>query len=281
MLSISNGELTVVISEKGAELQSVRGKDGHEYMWQADPAFWPSHAPIMFPICGGLKEDAYYLDGKRYTMTKHGFAKLCDWQVEEAAADYAVFALSQKHEGFPFDYIFRAKFALDGNKLAISFTVENKGDVPFWYGIGSHEAYATPGGLEGCTIVFDQEEVLADYVLDGNLIKPEPVIMAENAKELPLKTEYFAVDALVFPTLKSRAVTLVNSNDSHKVRVEYPDVDVLMLWTKPGADYICIEPWSNAPDYTNTDMQIEHKPGCICLKSGESNTVTHTISFIA
>ncbi|MBQ8094333.1 MAG: aldose 1-epimerase family protein [Clostridia bacterium] len=280
MVTISNDVLSVVISEKGAELQSVKGKDGHEYIWQADPAYWAQHAPIMFPICGGLKEDAYYLDGKRYPMTKHGFAKLCDWQVEEAGKDRAVFALCHKQEGFPFDYIFKAAYQLDGNHLVITYTVENKGDTTFWYGIGSHEAYTTPGGLEACTVVFDETEKLANYELDGNLIKPEPVIMAEQTNELPLKTEYFAVDALVFPHLKSRGVTLVNSKDTHKVRVEYPDVSVLMLWTKPRADYICIEPWSNAPDYTDTDMQIEHKPGCICLKAGESNTVTHTISFM-
>ena len=280
MVTIKNAYLTVEISPKGAELQSVKGTDGHEYIWQADPKFWASHAPIMFPVCGGLKEDAYYLDGKRYPMTKHGFAKLCDWKVAGTKENEAVFELTEKHEGFPFDYVFRCTYTLKERSLVIAYTVENRGNVPFFYGIGSHEAYATPGGLEGCTIEFEKEEKLENYVLVGNLIKPEPVVMMEKTKELPLKTDYFAVDALVFPKLKSRSVTLVNRNDSHKVQVDYPDVDVLMLWTKPGADYICIEPWSNAPDYTDTDMQIEHKHGCIRLAGGESNTKVHTISFL-
>ena len=152
MVTIKNAYLTVEISPKGAELQSVKGTDGHEYIWQADPKFWASHAPIMFPVCGGLKEDAYYLDGKRYPMTKHGFAKLCDWKVAGTKENEAVFELTEKHEGFPFDYVFRCTYTLKERSLVIAYTVENRGNVPFFYGIGSHEAYATPGGLEGCTI---------------------------------------------------------------------------------------------------------------------------------
>lgn len=279
MVTISNEALSVTIAELGAEIQSVKGIDGHEYMWNGDPKFWASHAPIMFPVCGGYKEDAYYMKGVRYPMTKHGFAKLLPWTVVESTGDCAVMALTEKQEGFPFDYVFSVKYKLNGKKLEITYTVENKGDVDFYYGIGSHEAYATPGGLEGCKVVFDETEDLMRYLLDGNLILPEPVQMATGAKELELKTEYFAVDALVFPTLKSRGVTLVNKNDAHTVRVEYPDVDVLMLWTKPGADYICIEPWSNAPDMTTTDMQIEHKKGMIHLAPGEEKVVVHTILF--
>ena len=280
LVTIQNDRLTVTISTLGAEMQSVKEADGTERLWQGDPKYWTGRAPIMFPVCGGLKEDAYYLDGTRYEMSKHGFAKLKEWTVESLDPEKAVFLLTEKQPGFPFDYEFRAIYTLKGNALEITYDVRNTGERTFWYSVGSHEAWTTPGGLEKYTVEFAQEEKLECSVLYGNLIGREPVVMGENIRELPLKTEYFLVDALVFPTLKSRSVTLKNSVNDKKIRVDYDGMDVLMLWTKPGADYICIEPWCNAPDYVDADMQIEHKPGCICLKAGEEKAKTHLITFM-
>ena len=279
LVTIRNDQLTVTISSMGAELQSVREADGTERLWQGDPAFWASRAPIMFPICGGLKEDAYYMDGVRYEMPKHGYARKVEWAVESAEADHAVFLLTQQHPGFPFKYEFRASYQLVSNSLEIRYTVKNTDQRAFWFSVGSHEAWATPGGLEKYTIRFAQPEQLADYVLEGNLIGRTPKIMGENATELPLKTEYFAVDALVFPTLKSRTVWLKNSLNAKTIRVDFDGMDVLMLWTKPGADYICIEPWCNAPDFVDADMQIEKKAGCIRLDKGECAERMHRVTF--
>ena len=104
--------------------------------------------------------------------------------------------------------------------------------------------------------------------------------MAEATDKLPLKTEYFAVDALVFRTLKSRGVTLTTPLHNRKVRVDFPGHDVLMVWTKPGAEYICIEPWLNAPDFVDSDMQIAHKPGCRCVNPGETVEASHVITIL-
>ena len=279
LITIQNEALAVTISTKGAEIQSVREADGTERLWQGDPAYWTGRAPIMFPVCGGLKEDRYYLDGVCYEMPKHGFARRAEWAVETADRDRAVFLLTEQHPGFPFKYEFRAAYQLKAASLEITYSVRNLDSRAFWYSVGSHEAWATPGGLERYTVEFAQPETLAVSELEGNLIRREPVIMAENAKELPLKTEYFAVDALVFPALKSRSVTLKNSVNEKCLRVDYEGMDVLMLWTKPGADYICIEPWCNAPDYVDADMDITRKPGMICLKPGETADRTHTVTF--
>ena len=278
LLTISNGLLTATISTRGAELQSLKDSKGCERLWQRDPAYWTGSAPILFPMAGGLKDDCYTLDGVTYSMPKHGFVRTLEWQVEKAEQTEAVFLMTEKHPGFPFDYELRAIFSLEENSLSVTYSVTNKGDKTFWYGIGAHEAYATPGGLEKYTILFDEKETLANFTLEGNLINPNPVIMAEDTSSLPLKTEYFAVDALVFRTLKSRGVTLVNSLNSDKIRVEFPEHDVLMFWTKPGAEYICIEPWVNAPDLTTADGMIEHKPGCICLQAGATAQRQHKIT---
>lgn len=279
IVTLNNRLLTVKISSLGAEVQSVTDMNGVERIWQRDPAYWTFCAPILFPMAGGLREDCYYLDGKRYEMPKHGFVRTAEWQIERADDKKAVFMINDKHPGFPFEYELRAIFELIGSSLMITYRVSNLDKQVFWYGIGSHEAFATPGGLEAYTLRFDEKETFANYVTEGNLINPVPVIMAENTDEFPLKTEYFAVDALVFRTLKSRGVTLESKLHDRRVRVDYPGHDVLMLWQKPGADYICIEPWVNAPDQTDSDMQIEHKPGCIRLAPGETTDRRHVITF--
>ena len=280
LTTIQNEFLTVTIASRGAELQSIKDANGFERLWQGDPAYWPGRAPILFPIAGGLREDCYYLDGERFEMPKHGYVRQLEWTLEESDETSAVYLMTEKHPGFPFDYELRACYALNGNALKVSYRVSNKGDRDFWFGTGAHEGYATPGGLENYTIEFDEPECLANYVLDGNLIKKEPVIMAEMTDHMPLKTEYFAVDALVFRTLKSRGVTLTSTLHDRKVRVDFPGHDVLMFWMKPGAEYICIEPWINAPDFVDSDMQIANKPGCRCVKPGETEDVSHVITIL-
>ena len=67
--------MIVSISDKGAELQSVRLKeDNIEYLWQGDSTYWGRRAPILFPIVGRLVDNTYYVDGKPYSLTQHGFA---------------------------------------------------------------------------------------------------------------------------------------------------------------------------------------------------------------
>ena len=97
MVTISNSEIKVVISEKGAEIQNIIS-GGVEYMWSQDPAFWAQSAPIMFPMCGGLKGGKYELDGVTYEMPKHGFAKLSVFEVESKTDNSVTFVLRDNEQ---------------------------------------------------------------------------------------------------------------------------------------------------------------------------------------
>lgn len=197
--------------------------------------------------------------------------------MEKAEGNEAVFLMKDKYEGYPFDYELRAIFRAEGSRLTVTYRVCSLNETPIYCSIGSHEAYFTPGKIEDYRVIFDEPETLALYELIGNQIKKEPVILGENQTELPLKDEYFAVDAMVFPTLKSRGVTL--SGNGRKVRVEYPGMPVLMFWKKPGAPYLCIEPWCNAPEFTDTPIEISKKPNYVCLEKGQEFSRTHTVIF--
>ena len=80
--------------------------------------------------------------------------------------------------------------------------------------------------------------------------------------------------------MKSRTVTLVHCRRGPVIRVSYPEHNVLMLWTRPGAGFICIEPWVNAPDFEDADGDILHKPGIIYLSPGQTAERMHIISIL-
>ena len=278
LITIKSELLTVTISSKGAEIQSILDKDGVERMYDGDPKFWANRAPILFPVAGGFKDDGYEWQGKWYPMPKHGFIRPLEWQVEDVKENQATFLLQEKHEGFPFDYDLRAIYTVEGNKLDVTYAVTSRDERPFCFSIGSHEAYATPGGIQDYEIVFDEAETLLHSELIGNLTGHNTVTIAENTKVLPLKYDYFQVDALVFRSVKSRGVTLRTNKNSRTIRVDFPDCPFLLLWTKPGAPYICIEPWCNGPDFIDAPAAIDQKPGFMRIEKGQTIKKTHVIT---
>ena len=50
---LENEYLKVMVADAGAELSSVYDKETDtERLWDADPAVWNRHAPILFPFVG-------------------------------------------------------------------------------------------------------------------------------------------------------------------------------------------------------------------------------------
>ena len=44
-------------------------------------------------------------------------------------------------------------------------------------------------------------------------------------------------------------------------------------------NYICLEPWCNAPDDIDSDYDFVNKVGIICLEKGEYKEKIHTITY--
>ena len=282
MIRLQNEQLTVDISEIGAELHHVVDAKGRERIWQADPAFWASHSPLLFPIAGALKDDTWYYEGKPYHMTKHGFVRTAPFEVEQAEDNRAVFLLrgeAARHEGYPFRCELRVVYTLKDNTVGVEYRVTNVDGKELYFSIGSHEAYACEGGIEGYEVVFPEDESLERTLLCGSLIRHETEEVPLKDHVLRVKAEDFAQDALVFLSAKSRSVILRRADRDHEVQVDFPQCDVLLLWTKPGAPYLCIEPWCNAPDWVDTDQQLTGKPGMMAVAPGKTGVVAHTLTF--
>ena len=71
---LSNDILTVKLSTTGSELLSVK-KQNEEYIWTGDPEIWALHSPLLFPICGVVKDNKYIYDDKEYNMKIHGYGR--------------------------------------------------------------------------------------------------------------------------------------------------------------------------------------------------------------
>lgn len=281
LITISNGVLTAQISTLGAEIQSIK-KDGEELMWQGDPAFWTGRAPVLYPICGGLKDDKFVFEGKEYFLEKHGFARHKDFKVESVEDDKVTFLLASDSESlkiYPFENELRITYTLIDNKVDVKYAVTNTGNKKMYFSIGAHEAYACPEGIEEYSLIFEHKEDLRHTHSDGNLLIEEDELVAENTNELPVKTKYFEIDALILLGLKSRVVELKNRKTGRKVILDFNGFDDFLVWTKPGAKYLCLEPWAGLPDYVDSDYDITHKPEILEADVGETVTKTHIITF--
>lgn len=283
MITLKNATLTVEIAEVGAELRSIR-RDGKEYLWDARPEVWGSSAPLMFPICGGLKNDKFTYGGKEYTLPKHGYARRTLFAVERADDTSAVFLHVSDEETracFPFDYELRVIYTLDKDAIKIAYEVKNRTDGPMYFSIGSHEAYATPEGIEDYDVIFPTEETLDAEVLYGNLLSYQKLPILKESRTLPLYDKYFTVDALVFCDLTSREAVLRNRKTGKAIRVEFPYADYFLLWHKPNAPYICLEPWAGVQDRVDADGDLTKKEGILCLDKDATYTGEHTVTILA
>ncbi len=282
MITIKNEFLTAKINELGAEMRSLIA-NGTEYIWEGKPEVWPGACPLMFPICGGLKGDKYVLDGKEYTLEKHGYIRFKTFSVESKTDSSVVFLHKSDDETkqkFPFDYELRVFYTLEGKTLKIDYSVKNLTDKTMYFNIGSHEGYATPEGIEDYDVLFPQNETLNAYVLYGNLLSNQQLPIIKDQNYLPLYDKYFTVDALVFKDLKSKSATLRNRKTGRAIRVDFPDAKYFLLWHKPGAGYMCVEPWNGVQDIVGSSYDITEKEGITALESGKEFEYTHSITVV-
>ena len=279
---LSNEALKVTISTSGAEFKSII-KDGKELLWSGDPSVWPGQAPVLFPICGGLKNDKFIFKDKEYTQPRHGFARRSEFEVENVCDNKATFLLTSNEEtlkNYPFNFEFRVTYKLDGSKISVEYDVRNTSDEVMYFSVGSHEAYSCPNGVEEYSVIFEKPEAIntdALYSHEGLMYKAQSP--DEGISELKLKNEYFENDALVFTELNSRKVTLKNNSTGYSIEVAFPGKDYFLIWTKPGASYICLEPWCGIADTPDTDYDFTKKKGINPLNPGSQFVVEHTITF--
>lgn len=284
---ITSGSLTATIAYHGAELQSLKDSDGAEYMSSGDPAFWTGRAPLLFPIVGRLYEDRLRLGEADYPMLKHGFARKSDFILLEHSSNAALFRLTESPESraqYPFAFDLDAEFRLEGNALHMTVTVRNSGIEMLPFSFGYHPAFAWPlpgGGAQGDhAIVFEQQEpaALRRLTVEG-LIIPQTVPSPVVGNQLALADALFEHDALIWDRLASRRLSY-GAPGHKRLDIAFPDTEWLGIWTKPGAAFVCIEPWAGMADPEGYSGDFSHKPGVISLPPGQERSFRMDVTLI-
>jgi galactose mutarotase-like enzyme len=286
-ITIRSTGLSATINPLGAQLSVLRDADGRDLQWQGDPAMWAGRAPLLFPIVGMLAGGQYRSGGESFALPRHGFARGRRFAVANAGPAGATFRLTadaQTLAVYPFQFELEVDFAVEDASLAVTSWIRNRGARDMPASLGYHPAFAWPlpygENRAAHFIEFENDEPAPIRRLDGNgLLSPQRVATPVANRRLLLRDELFTSDALIFDQLVSRSVTY-GSEVGPRVAVSFPGVPYLGIWSKPGANFICIEPWQGITDPQGFNGELKDKPGSLIVRPDEAVAVGMTITLL-
>jgi galactose mutarotase-like enzyme len=286
-VSLSSGELSAQVDPLGAQLSVLRDGTERDLLWNGDPSVWAGRAPLLFPIVGALAGGAYRVDSKPYRLPRHGFARVSAFQLVNSSATSAVFRLNADDATFqlyPFSFQLEVHFALDGPTLSMTALVRNLGDRKMPASFGYHPAlrWPLPYGQERSVhfIEFGTDEPSPVRHLDSaGLLLPERFPTPVVQRRLALEDSLFQHDVIIFDDLRSRSVTY-GADSGPRIRVSFPDAPYLGIWTKPQANFICIEPWHGIADPQGFSGNFSAKPGVFMVAPAASMAAKMAITLL-
>ena len=285
-LRIASDRLTAEISQAGAELVRLTDAVGRDYLWDGDPAWWAGRAPVLFPIVGTLAGGRFRWQGREYALPRHGLARRSEFTVTEHGRDGLILRLTANEATravWPFDFALDMIFTMRGATLSMTGRVANLGAEAMPCSFGYHPAlrWPLPGAPSkaGHSIRFDRTESQPVRRLDADgLLDPAPRPSPVDGDTLAIDDGLFDEDALIFDALDSRSLVYEGPGTA-QVAIDFRGMPQLGLWTKPGASFLCIEPWHGFSDPAGFDGPLEDKPGMVTIAPGSSHGFSMAITI--
>lgn len=272
---IANAEITIDVAALGAEMQSMQTRDGRHWMWHGDAAFWTGRSPVLFPIVGRAPNDSVSVDGVRYQMSQHGFARRSNFALAVEESDRCVYRLEASEASramYPFDFRLDIEHRLEGRAVIVSAEVTNLGHKVMPYGIGFHPAFAWPlpgAGAVPHLVVLDNGAAPALHRLSNGLVNPQAQPSPFRGGELVLDHALFVNDAMVFPKGAGAGLRYGPKNGPG-IRFSWENLPNLALWSKPGAGFVCLEPWHGTAAEVGGSDDLAERPYAELLGPGAS-----------
>ena len=290
MHTLKNDILTVLVKEHGAELASIM-KGSTEYLWQADPAFWGRHSPVLFPIVGSVWEKRYRIDGVENEMGQHGFARDMDFTLvdgNETEVRYRLESSAETLAKYPYPFVLEIAYRLEGNKLDVIWDVYNLSEEDIFFQIGAHPAFYYPDydpqAPERGFLSFDRTEGLECIRIKEkgcvDAVTKYPLEIPAEGK-LPLTRETFdEIDTIVLEDSQVGHVTLHRNDGSPWLSLCF-DAPVVGIWSPPtkNAPFICLEPWYGRCDRAGYEGDYRDKDWMNRLAPGERFSSVYTIEI--
>ncbi len=287
MYIIENEFLRVEINPSGAELQSVIDKKNKiELLWNGDPAFWSRRAPLLFPIVGKLRGNTMNYLGKQYQMSQHGLVRdmaFLPKAMTEKSIALSCTSNSETSLVYPFEWKLVCKYELENHQLKVSTIVTNTSvHDDMYFSIGYHPAFKVPIddklNFEDYYLEFNGDmDAMKWKIVDALIDKPDGQGLYNS--KIPITKETFLHDALVFKGLKSNVVTLRSDKSDILLKFTFDNYPYLGIWSKPGAGFVCIEPWHGIADSTDHDGDFTQKEGILKLEHSSSFECGYTIEI--
>ena len=287
---LKNDILAVQVKEHGAELASIR-KGSTEYLWQADPAFWGRHSPVLFPIVGSVWEKKYRVAGKEFELGQHGFARDMDFTLvsgSDTEVRYRLESSPQTMEKYPWPFVLEIAYRLHDNKLDVIWEVENPGAEDMYFQIGAHPAFFYPDydpeKEERGFISYDRTEDLCTVrIKDKGCIDVDtkyPFVFPENGLYPLTKTSFDGIDAFVHEDSQVSRVTLHRNDGTKWLSLSF-DAPVVGIWSPPykNAPFMCIEPWYGRCDRYAFEGEYSQKDWINTLGPKEKFSSVYTIEI--
>ncbi|RTL11977.1 MAG: aldose 1-epimerase family protein [Neisseriaceae bacterium] len=283
---IQNQSLRVTIALLGAEVRSVRNAvNNHEYMWSGDPAVWAGVSPVLFPVVGKTSANQVKFAGESYTLGNHGFARHSIFSIVQQKEDEVTLLLNTQAgdaKRYPFNLDFFVNYKLIDKTLQTTYMVHNLNKQTAYFSVGAHPAFACP---------FDDKHQITDYEIrfeqPENLRRHEITSEAfytgktteHNLAAFNLDEHTFDDDALVFSGYNGDSVSLVERDSGRAIQVSLDGFPWLGIWSKPGANYVCLEPWCGRSDDLGFSGDVNSKAAIETIQPNAKWSRSYTIQF--
>lgn len=165
VIELRNNNLTIQFKEFGGALSSIKDKDGIEYLWQGNPQYWSGQAPVLFPICGSVRDDkvGFNSDNKAIirSISRHGLVrkeKFSFRQIDKQTIAFTFKSTEVTLENYPFNFLLKIIYRLHGSTITTEYQVtniENNRLLPYF--IGGHPGF-------NCPLI--DNEIYKDYYLE-------------------------------------------------------------------------------------------------------------------
>ena len=282
-IALIHGEARATIALLGAEARSWRIA-GRDLLWPGDPAIWSDISPILYPVVGWTRDGEERVDGVRYPLSLHGFARFETFAVKTSEPDFARLTLADNERTravYPFAFTLAIEYRLSAGALAIAIEVANHGQGPAPYACGLHPGFRWPlgaAGRAGARVQFERNErPEVPELAPGGLIRATTRPIPLSGRNLPLSDALFEHDALCFLDCESRSLSFIDASGA-SITMEYEGFQHAALWTRPHAPFLCLEAWTGYSDPDGFTGDLSEKPGMRMLEAGES--ARHEARFV-
>ena len=296
VIEVKSDQLTVQFKTLGGALSSIKDRDGIEYLWQGDATYWSGQAPVLFPICGSLREDVAIYSHADGTETKgsiprHGLVRKNEFDLVDQTENSVTFAIEDDentYQNYPYHFRLEITYTVTGKTVRTQYKIFNKETskvMPFF--IGGHPGFNCPlfddEAYDDYYLEFEKEEtcsVSRPFPETGLLDFQDRSPWLDSQKEVDLSYDLFSVDAVTLDELQSRTIALRSRKHEKGLKVNFQEFPNLIIWsTLNKGPFIALEPWSGLSTSLEEGNHLEDKKNVRLLEPGQVDQIGFDIEI--